>query len=288
MLTALAGVEAGEDDQFHRFSGGVALQRVIDQGRARFSAMPLRSARGEHSMLIVRIILWVVVAAIAIGALANKWAFVYLAPERATRWAIDAERKRAGLARKQIDLPGGLHYVYLEGRSGEPLLLLHGFGADKDNFTRVARFLTPHYRVIAPDHIGFGESAHPQDADYAPTAHRTATEMQALQAKRAANSRNTLPLGRSERSQRPADAQILRIRCDPARHSIVRREKTRHAREVVLVGAEAMQKKQWFALTALQIYIVQARRADRFACARAGRACASASIAQRVARSGAR
>jgi len=120
-------------------------------------------------MLIARIILWVVVAAIAIGALATV-GFVYLAPERATRWAIDAERKRAGLARKQIDLPGGLHYVYLEGGQGEPLLLLHGFGADKDNFTRVARFLTPHYRVIAPDHIGFGESAHPQDADYAPIA----------------------------------------------------------------------------------------------------------------------
>src|SRR5882724_5640851 len=169
MLTALAGVEAGEDDQFHRVLRRRCTPRVIDQGRARFSAMPLRSARGEHSMLIVRIILWVVVAAIAIGALATV-GFVYLAPERATRWAIDAERKRAGLARKQIDLPGGLHYVYLEGGQGEPLLLLHGFGADKDNFTRVARFLTPHYRVIAPDHIGFGESAHPQDADYAPIA----------------------------------------------------------------------------------------------------------------------
>jgi len=120
-------------------------------------------------MLIARIILWVVVAAIVIGALATV-GFVYLAPERATRWAIDAERKRAGLVRKEIDLPGGLHYVYLDGGSGEPLLLLHGFGANKDNFTRVARFLTPHYRVIVPDHIGFGESAHPQDADYAPTA----------------------------------------------------------------------------------------------------------------------
>ncbi|MGP8153039.1 MAG: alpha/beta fold hydrolase, partial [Smithella sp.] len=53
-----------------------------------------------------------------------------------------------------------------EGGKGEPLILLHGFGANKDNFTRVAKFLTPHYRVIIPDHIGFGESSHPQDADY--------------------------------------------------------------------------------------------------------------------------
>lgn len=96
--------------------------------------------------------------------------FVYLAPESATRLALDLERQRAGLVRKHIDLPGGLHYAYLEGGQGEPLMLLHGFGADKDSFTRVARFLTPHFRVIVPDQIGFGESAHPQQADYAPIA----------------------------------------------------------------------------------------------------------------------
>jgi pimeloyl-ACP methyl ester carboxylesterase len=96
--------------------------------------------------------------------------FVYLAPEKTLRAAINAERNNAGLVRKQIDLPDGLHYVYLEGGQGEPLLLLHGFGANKDNFNRVAKFLTPHYRVIVPDHIGFGESAHPQQADYAPPA----------------------------------------------------------------------------------------------------------------------
>jgi len=94
------------------------------------------------------------------------WGFVYLAPEKAAKIAIDTERKRAGLTLKKIKLPGELYYVYLEGGRGEPLVLLHGFGANKDNFIRVARFLTPYYRVIIPDHIGFGESAHPQDADY--------------------------------------------------------------------------------------------------------------------------
>jgi pimeloyl-ACP methyl ester carboxylesterase len=92
--------------------------------------------------------------------------FLYLAPEKATKMAINMERDRSGLTRKEINLPGELHYVYLEGGKGEPLMLLHGFGGDKDNFTRVARFLTPHYRVIIPDHIGFGESSHPQDANY--------------------------------------------------------------------------------------------------------------------------
>jgi pimeloyl-ACP methyl ester carboxylesterase len=108
--------------------------------------------------------------AIVVAAVFAVFAFVALAPETATRLALDAERHRSGLVRKEIDLPGGLHYVYLEGGSGEPLMLFHGFGANKDNFTRVARFLTSRYRVILPDHIGFGESSHPEDADYAPPA----------------------------------------------------------------------------------------------------------------------
>jgi len=96
--------------------------------------------------------------------------FVYLAPVQATHLALDAERYHAGLTRKDITLSDGLHYAYLEGGQGEALMLLHGFGADKDNFTRVAHWLTPHYRVIVPDLIGFGESSHPFDADYSPAA----------------------------------------------------------------------------------------------------------------------
>jgi triacylglycerol lipase len=55
---------------------------------------------------------------------------------------------------------------YLEGGAGEPLLLIHGFGGDKDNFTRMARFLTPHYRVICPDLPGFGDASRDPQASY--------------------------------------------------------------------------------------------------------------------------
>jgi pimeloyl-ACP methyl ester carboxylesterase len=102
------------------------------------------------------------VLAIAIGAVS----FVYLAPETATKAALNLERVHAGLTRREITLPSGMHYVFLEGGHGTPLLLLHGFAADKDNFTRVAAYLTPHYRVIIPDQIGFGESSHIEGADY--------------------------------------------------------------------------------------------------------------------------
>lgn len=112
-------------------------------------------------MRIAKVILSLIMICILAGI-----GFLYLAPEKAAKLAIGVERWRSGLERKEINLPGNIHYVYLEGGKGEPLILMHGFGADKENFTRVARFLTPRYRVIIPDHIGFGESGHPQDADY--------------------------------------------------------------------------------------------------------------------------
>ena len=120
----------------------------------------------------MRALKWALAALAALAAIALAiGAYVYQsAPERAVRAALEYERRLAGLARKEIELPGGLKYVYLEGGTGEPLLLLHGFGANKDNFTRVAKYLTPQYRVLIPDHVGFGESARPPQADYTPRA----------------------------------------------------------------------------------------------------------------------
>lgn len=120
----------------------------------------------------MRALKWVLAALGVLGALVLG-AGVYLyttAPERAVRVALEYERRLAGLERKEVTLANGLSYVYLEGGTGAPLLLLHGFGANKDNFARVARYLTPRYRVIVPDHIGFGESSKPLQADYAPRA----------------------------------------------------------------------------------------------------------------------
>lgn len=105
-------------------------------------------------------------ALVAVGA----GLYLYFSPAHAVRRALEFERRLAGLERKELELPGGMRYVYLEGGKGEPLMLLHGFGANKDNFVRVAKYLTPRYRVVIPDHAGFGESAKPPQADYSPRA----------------------------------------------------------------------------------------------------------------------
>ncbi len=89
----------------------------------------------------------------------------YACPEKLAQYAVDGERAVARLSRHETDV-AGFHIVYLEGGVGEPLVLLHGFGADKENFTRVAKFLTPRFHVVIPDLPGFGESSKPADAGY--------------------------------------------------------------------------------------------------------------------------
>jgi pimeloyl-ACP methyl ester carboxylesterase len=116
----------------------------------------------------MQLIKWILLIIFAFGTALT--AFVYLAPFPATNMLLNAERTHSRLDRKEITLADGMHYVYLEGGDGDALMLLHGFGADKDSMTRVARWLTPHYRVVIPDLLGFGESSHPADADYATAA----------------------------------------------------------------------------------------------------------------------
>jgi abhydrolase domain-containing protein 6 len=68
------------------------------------------------------------------------------------------ERNLAHLSERSIQVD---HYeiVSIEGGKGETVLLLHGFGGDKDNWTRFSRYLTKRYHVIVPDLPGFGESS---------------------------------------------------------------------------------------------------------------------------------
>ncbi len=50
---------------------------------------------------------------------------------------------------------------YLEAGTGPVVVLLHGLGADATQWTQTIPHLATHFRVIAPDQIGFGRSDKP-------------------------------------------------------------------------------------------------------------------------------
>jgi pimeloyl-ACP methyl ester carboxylesterase len=79
------------------------------------------------------------------------------------------ERLRAGLYVLETEVDG-TPVSYLEGGDGEVVVLLHGFAANKDHWTRVSKYLTPHLRVIAPDLPGFGDSGLVEGGDYSVAA----------------------------------------------------------------------------------------------------------------------
>ena len=66
-----------------------------------------------------------------------------------------------------LDLPDGrMHYVD-EGR-GRPLVFVHGTPDWSFAWRHLIKALSPRYRCIAPDNLGFGLSEKPQDYSYAP------------------------------------------------------------------------------------------------------------------------
>lgn len=77
--------------------------------------------------------------------------------ERLFKLGVSAERKLAGLSTKSITISEG-EISYIEGGRGDVLLFLHGFGANKDNWVRLAKHLKNDYSVIALDLPGFGNS----------------------------------------------------------------------------------------------------------------------------------
>lgn len=108
---------------------------------------------------------WALALVVLVGASAI---FIASSPSATLRLFMTLERGRADLETKRIEV-GDHEIVYLDSgaeKRGTPILMIHGFGADKDNWTRFARFFTDH-RVVIPDLPGFGESTQQSGADYA-------------------------------------------------------------------------------------------------------------------------
>jgi len=83
----------------------------------------------------------------------------FIFPDRLVALARWLMRKRARVVRKSV-MVDGRRWPYLEGgdASKPVLVMVHGFGADKDHWTFYAPWLTRDYRLIAPDLPGFGEN----------------------------------------------------------------------------------------------------------------------------------
>ena len=81
--------------------------------------------------------------------------------------AIDHERSNANLELKSIDLDFG-KVMYLDNnvKSDSTIVLLHGFGGDKDNWNRFSAELDGKHHIIVPDLPGHGESVSDLSLDY--------------------------------------------------------------------------------------------------------------------------
>lgn len=64
---------------------------------------------------------------------------------------------------------GRIHYV--DEGTGPAVVLVHGTPTWSYLYRRLIRALSDGYRVVVPDHLGFGHSEKPQGADYRPAAH---------------------------------------------------------------------------------------------------------------------
>jgi len=104
------------------------------------------------------------VIALLIGALALSACSRQTLYDNAIGW----ERSGAGLEESSIRV-GDLNIAYLsniEPVDGETIVLVHGFGANKDGWTRLARELTDEFNVYAIDLPGHGDSSKPLDLGY--------------------------------------------------------------------------------------------------------------------------
>jgi abhydrolase domain-containing protein 6 len=79
---------------------------------------------------------------------------------------ISTERLLSGMDKAFVTVQGQ-KVAYLERQgSGDTIVLIHGFGADKDNWVRFTRSLPKEYRVIAIDLPGHGENIRENDKVY--------------------------------------------------------------------------------------------------------------------------
>lgn len=109
---------------------------------------------------------WIHKVLLLIGLCVSTLLTVYwFWPEHILDTYFASQRMWAGMREDSISIDGAT-WRYAEGGKGETVLLIHGMAGSKENWYATAHYLTSHYRVVAPDLPGFGESQNAQDDDY--------------------------------------------------------------------------------------------------------------------------
>lgn len=117
-----------------------------------------------HGRSLTRYSIWamallVLVSSLALGGCSKRSLYAAL---------IEHERKNANLIVKTENLSYG-KITYLTNtplKSETPIIMLHGFGGEKDNWNRFSKKLTNDYRLIIPDLPGHGDSVQDLSLNY--------------------------------------------------------------------------------------------------------------------------
>src|SRR6185437_5201499 len=79
--------------------------------------------------------------------------------------ATSGNKAKNRLEFKRIKTRAG-SFSYIQAGQGPPVILLHGLGGTKASFLPTVSALADEFTLIAPDHLGFGESEKPIGAPY--------------------------------------------------------------------------------------------------------------------------
>jgi len=109
-----------------------------------------------------------IIAAIVLLPLLTLACINQFAPQLVFDAAMQAARSAAGMQAHNIKV-GEYNYAYLDSGADDSLptiIFVHGFGAEKDNWPRMAAFLSGDYRLVAIDLLGHGDSDKPREVSY--------------------------------------------------------------------------------------------------------------------------
>src|SRR3990167_7949361 len=116
-----------------------------------------------------RVLLWIglVAALLVTGWTFLAWRSVLFIPHDA-RWAVaPGEFTDDGFSQqKQLITLGDTQIAYIDIGEGPPLILLHGCPFSAYEWNEIIPVLAQHYRVIAPDLYGLGDTPVRLDQDY--------------------------------------------------------------------------------------------------------------------------